>query len=169
MTTSTLSHTTAPGLDELVAAIRSAVHEHGDWSATAERVAAAVRANLPAPTVLDGPERLHIEPDGAFSVLALPWRPGQWTGIHDHVTWCVFATLDGEPVEERFELRDGGLALAGRRACPAGTVRAEAPPGDIHRLGNPHARSALTLHVYGTDVSRIGSSLRRTYDLPRRS
>jgi len=24
----------------------------------------------------------------------------------------------------------------------------------------------LSLHVYGTDVSRIGSSVRRTYDLP---
>jgi predicted metal-dependent enzyme (double-stranded beta helix superfamily) len=33
---------------------------------------------------------LHAEPDGSFSVVALVWRPGQATPIHDHVTWCVF-------------------------------------------------------------------------------
>ena len=41
-----------------------------------------------------------------------------------------------------------------------------APPGDIHRVRNVGDRTAISIHVYGTDVSRIGSSVRRYYDLP---
>jgi hypothetical protein len=29
-------------------------------------------------------------------------------------------------------------------------------------------RTAISIHIYGTDVSRIGSSVRRYYDLPVR-
>ena len=42
---------------------------------------------------------LHIEPDGAFSIVALVWRPGQVTPIHDHVTWCVFGVIEGVEYE----------------------------------------------------------------------
>jgi predicted metal-dependent enzyme (double-stranded beta helix superfamily) len=149
-----------PELDHLADAIRTELAHPGDWAAIADRVAEAVRANLPTPA----PGYRHVEPDGSFSVLAIAWAPGQWTAIHDHVTWCVFATLAGEPVEELFALDGDVLRPVGREPCPVGTVNGTAPPGDIHRLGNPHAEPAITLHVYGTDVSRIGTSLRRTYD-----
>jgi 3-mercaptopropionate dioxygenase len=41
-----------------------------------------------------------------------------------------------------------------------------APPGDIHRGHNVGRQTAISVHIYGTDVSRIGSSVRRYYDLP---
>jgi predicted metal-dependent enzyme (double-stranded beta helix superfamily) len=41
-----------------------------------------------------------------------------------------------------------------------------APPGDIHRVRNAGAETAISLHIYGTDISRLGSSVRRIYDLP---
>ena len=41
-----------------------------------------------------------------------------------------------------------------------------APPGDIHRVRNAGDGTAISIHVYGTDVSRIGMSARRYYDLP---
>lgn len=41
-----------------------------------------------------------------------------------------------------------------------------APPGDIHRVRNVGDRTAIPVHVYGTEVSRIGSIVRRSYDLP---
>jgi len=167
MTTTTL---TAPSgaLAQLVPAIRRAVGGGGDWADTAARVAAALEGRLLTPGEIAGAEshHLHVERDGSFSVLAITWRPHQWTRIHDHVTWCVFAALDGEVVEERFRL-DGDsetLLRAGRSDLPAGTITGEAPPGDIHRLGNPHAARAVTLHVYGTDVTRLGTSARRYYD-----
>jgi len=179
MTTSTLQPTTAQALDGLAAAVRGAIADHRDWSATAADVAAALREHRPTASVLTPAQRagsaerytahrLHIEPDGSFSILAMVWQPGQETRIHDHVTWCVFGTLAGEPVEDLYTLNDAEDALipAGRQACPAGTISGDAPPGDIHRITNPHDETAITLHVYGTDVSRIGTSLRRTYDLP---
>jgi 3-mercaptopropionate dioxygenase len=45
-----------------------------------------------------------------------------------------------------------------------GEVSGFAPPGDIHRVCNQAATTAISLHIYGTDVSRVGSSVRRYYD-----
>ena len=42
-----------------------------------------------------------------------------------------------------------------------------APPGDIHRVRNAGEDTAISIHIYGTDVSRIGSSVRRRYDSVR--
>ena len=167
------------GVEGLVAAIREEVRRARDWGATAVGVADALQKRLPPPTFLTAAERegsadrpaghrLHVEPDGSFSLLAIVWRHDQWTRIHDHVTWCVFAGVQGEIVEDLFQLDVTSEALipAGRRGCPAGAIRCDVPPGDIHRLGNRHSAPAITLHVYGTDVTRLGSSARRTYDLP---
>ncbi|MGH3042037.1 MAG: cysteine dioxygenase, partial [Gaiellaceae bacterium] len=91
----------APGLGELVNAVRVSVERHADWRETAELVAGDLRRHLPSSDILTAEQRtgdpeghrshvLHIEPDGSFSVVGLVWRPGQVTPIHDHVTWCVF-------------------------------------------------------------------------------
>jgi predicted metal-dependent enzyme (double-stranded beta helix superfamily) len=167
------------GLDTLVAELREQVVTGRDWADAATGVAGVVQTHLPSTELLTAAERrgtpgratgyrLHVEPDGSFSVLAIVWRHGQWTRIHDHVTWCIFAGLHGEVTEDlyRFDPSSARLLPAGHRTCAAGTVRCELPPGDIHRLGNPAADPAITLHVYGTDVDRLGSSARRTYDLP---
>jgi predicted metal-dependent enzyme (double-stranded beta helix superfamily) len=45
-------------------------------------------------------------------------------------------------------------------------VRGFAPPGDIHRVRNLGDKVAISIHIYGTDVSRVGSGVRRYYDLP---
>jgi 3-mercaptopropionate dioxygenase len=176
MTTITAHRT---GLGELVAAIRAEVLRGRDWNATAAGVEAVLLENPPAASLLEEAEltgapdraaghRLHVEDDGSFSVLAIVWREGQWTSIHDHVTWCVFAGVQGEVAEERYRLDGDGARLvpAGRQRHPVGSTACEIPPGDIHRLGNPHVETAITLHVYGTDVDRLGTSARRTYDLP---
>ena len=114
---------------------------------------------------------LHAEPDGSFSIVALTWRPGQVTPIHDHVTWCVFGVIQGVEHEELFTLDEerGRLVPAGASANPTGEVSGFAPPGDIHRVRNVGSETAISIHIYGTDVSRIGSSVRRSYDLPVRS
>jgi 3-mercaptopropionate dioxygenase len=170
---------TAPGLDDLVVAIRAVVGRHDDWQRTARLAAQALRGHLPSPDVVMGgqpaPEDLrtrllHIEPDGAFSILAVVWHPGQTTSIHDHVTWCVFGGIQGIEHEELFTLDDRGeyLIPAGRNTNVAGEVSGFAPPGDIHRVRNPDRHTAISIHIYGTDLSRVGSSVRRRYDLPVR-
>ena len=166
-------------LDTLVAATRAAVAVNADWARTAELVAAVLEEHLPSPAVLTpaqragDPERhrshlLHAEPDGTFSIVALVWRPGQETTIHDHVTWCVFGVVQGIEHEELYTLDEarGCLVEAGSSTNETGEVSGFAPPGDIHRVRNVGDDTAISIHVYGTDVSRIGSSVRREYDLP---
>jgi 3-mercaptopropionate dioxygenase len=41
-----------------------------------------------------------------------------------------------------------------------------APPGDIHRVHNSSETMAISIHIYGTDITRVGSSARRCYDRP---
>ena len=159
-------------LTGLVTAVRQAIDVRADWTDTAELVADQLRAHLPGPEILTPGQRLgqadrvaghllHVEPDGAFSVLGLVWRPGQTTRIHDHITWCVVGVLSGIEHEELF---DEALNPVGTRDNPPGSVSGFAPPGDIHRIRNTGAETAISLHVYGTDISRVGSSARRYYN-----
>jgi 3-mercaptopropionate dioxygenase len=162
----------AAQMSPLVAGIRSVVDGHADWAETARLVADQLRRRLPTPGVLTDAQRLgspddyqghvlHVEPGGSFSVVGLVWRPGQRTRIHDHVTWCAFAVVQGIEHEELF---DADLRLIGESDNHVGDVSGFAPPGDIHRVHNTGDTTAISIHVYGTDVSRIGSSARRYYD-----
>ena len=159
-------------LTQLVAGVRAAVDTHAGWSETAQLVAVQLRRHLPTPDLLTAEQRLgspggyrshilHVEPDGSFSIIALVWRPGQMTRIHDHITWCVFGVIQGVEHEELF---DADLNLVGRSENHVGDVSGFAPPGDIHRVHNTAEETAISIHVYGTDVTRIGSSARRYYD-----
>ena len=172
----------APGAcpASLVRAIRAEVRRGLGWQDTADCVAAALRAGLPdAAELLPATLRrgdpagyqshlLYAEPNGSFSISAMVWMPGQQTMIHDHVAWCVTGVLQGREHEEIFALADGGraLALAARNVNPAGSVSGFAPPGDIHRIRNTGDTVAVSMHIYGADISRLGNSIRREYNLP---
>ena len=56
------------------------------------------------------------------------------------------------------------LNLIGESDNHVGDVSGFAPPGDIHRVRNTADETAISIHVYGTDVTRVGSSARRYYD-----
>jgi predicted metal-dependent enzyme (double-stranded beta helix superfamily) len=140
-------------MTDLTDGIRTAICEHADWDTTAQLVADQLRKYLPDPDVLTAEQRLgspdgytshqlHIEPDGSFSIIAVVWRPGQLTRIHDHLTWCVVGVIQGTEQEELF---DADLNL-------------------IDRVHNTSDETAISIHVYGTDVSRTGSSVRRFYN-----
>ena len=174
MTTTTIS---TDQLTDLAAGVRTALDQHADWHGTAQLVAEQLRRHLPTPEVLTAEQRLgsadryqshtlHVEPDGSFSIIALVWRPGQLTRIHDHVTWCVFGVIQGDEHEELFTLDETGTYLlgAGSATNTTGEVAGFAPPGDIHRVRNAGPQTAISIHVYGTDVTRSGSSVRRYYD-----
>jgi 3-mercaptopropionate dioxygenase len=159
-------------LTELIAAVRGAVDARAGRSETAQLVAAQLRRHLPTPDVLTAEQRLgspdgyrshtlHVEPDGAFSIVGLVWRPGQLTRIHDHTTWCVFGVIQGVEHEDLFDVE---LNLVGRSDNHVGDVSGFAPPGDIHRVHNIGDTTAISIHVYGTDVTTSGSSVRRYYD-----
>ena len=159
-------------LSELLDGVRTAVAERANWSDTAELVAEQLRRHLPGLDVLTARQRLgsadgyrshtlHVEPGGSFSIVGLVWRPGQVTRIHDHLTWCVFGVIQGVEHEDLF---DSDLNLIGGSDNHVGDVSGFAPPGDIHRVHNTGSTTAISIHVYGTDVTRSGSSVRRYYD-----
>jgi 3-mercaptopropionate dioxygenase len=163
----------------LVAGIQAATRQHQDWSQTAQLVAQALGRHLPGPEILTEEERagdvdcyrchtLHVEPDGSFSVVAVVWRPGQVTPIHDHVAWCVVGVIQGAEYEQLYSLAADGshLVEVGRSSNGAGEVSGFAPPGDIHRVANHGQDVSISINIYGADITRLGSSIRRTYDLP---
>jgi|SRR5215475_1554211 len=177
MTTAPTAHRLAvpaagPALTDLIAGVRQVIALRADWARTAILVAGQLRAHLPGPGILTPGQRrgrpgrpaghlLHAETDGTFSILGLVWRPGQSTRIHDHITWCVVGVLAGA---EHEDLYDDQLNPIGTRKNHPGEVSGFAPPGDIHRIRNTGTRTAISLHIYGTDITRIGSSARRYYN-----
>lgn len=163
-------------LARLITSVRAATDPRADWSTTAQRVADQLRTHLPSPAILTPTQRLgspdhaqshtlHVETDGSFSITAVAWRPGQVTRIHDHTTWCVFGVIQGIEHEDVF---DAALNLIGHSDARVGDVNGFAPPGDIHRVANPSDEVAISVHIYGTDITRLGSSVRRYYEsVPR--
>jgi predicted metal-dependent enzyme (double-stranded beta helix superfamily) len=164
----------------LTSAVRGAVRAGGPAADVSARVAPALADHLPCPAQLLTPaqlegdpakyqtHRIHVEPDGSFSIAVMVWRPGQVTPVHDHVSWCVTGVLQGVEYEEIFRLGSGNRSLVAvtRRENDPGTVAGFAPPGDIHRVRNCGDGIAVSMHVYGADLARLGSSVRRVYELP---
>ncbi|GAA1273798.1 hypothetical protein GCM10009665_71810 [Kitasatospora nipponensis] len=180
MTVTATSVRTTPLADALVAEIREVVARGLAPELTAYLTGERLRRYLAEPALLTAEQRqgdpdryrqhvLHAEPDGSFSVVALVWLPGQRTAIHDHVSWCVAGVHQGEESERRYRLVPDGatarLAATEDVVNPTGSVCGFAPPGDIHQVYNSCRGTAISIHVYGADVQRLGSSIRRVYRL----
>jgi predicted metal-dependent enzyme (double-stranded beta helix superfamily) len=173
MTTTTATAT----LTELVADLDRAVRGHRSEAETAAAIAHAITPYLGADGLLTDEQRLgdperyrqhllHVADDGAFSVVALVWLPGQATPIHDHVCWCVVGVHEGDEEELRYRLDGGRLVTTERLVNARGEVSVALPPGDIHLVRNAGDDLAVSLHVYGADLRVSGTSIRRRYEFP---
>ncbi|TQK50857.1 cysteine dioxygenase type I [Streptomyces sp. SLBN-118] len=175
---------TTERLDALIAEVREAVGRGLPPDLTAYLVGERLAPHLGAGDLLtpeqceSDPARyrqhlLHAEHDGSFSIVGLVWLPGQGTSVHDHVSWCTTGVHEGEEYERRYRLLPSPATGAAARLVATGDVVNEqgavcgfAPPGDIHRVWNAGSGRAISLHVYGADISRLGTSVRRVYELP---
>lgn len=95
--------------------------------------------------------------------------PGQETPIHDHVSWCVVGVHQGLELETTYEVEAdlGGaewLVETGTARCTPGMTEALTPPGDIHKVSNAGDDLAISIHIYGADIGKLGSSILRRYD-----
>ncbi|MBV9592705.1 MAG: cysteine dioxygenase family protein [Actinobacteria bacterium] len=165
-------------LAELLAAVRHGLRTTGHPAAAAEMVAQCLSEHRPGVGLLKLDEQagdaehyqqhiLHVDRDTGFSVVALVWRAGQRTAIHDHLCWGAVAVLSGSELESRYTAVPGpsGLRLieTEQRINPTGDISHFTPPGDIHYVCNPGPGTAISLHVYGADIAAQRSSIRRTY------
>jgi predicted metal-dependent enzyme (double-stranded beta helix superfamily) len=118
-----------------------------------------------APFLRPTPERyarrlLHRDPRGRYSVVVMVWDRGQGTPLHDHAgIWCVECVyrgrirvssfeLIGDPASETVRFHPQSAVLAG-----VGEAGALIPPFEYHRIENPDAAPAVTLHVYGGEMT----------------
>jgi predicted metal-dependent enzyme (double-stranded beta helix superfamily) len=112
---------------------------------------------------------LHVSPCRRLSVVALVWLPGQRTPIHDHVSWCIVGVYEGRERETRYRAVEAGGT---RWLEPTGTI--DALPGhvevivpsveDIHEVTAVGEGPTISIHVYGADIERLGSSIYRRFD-----
>jgi 3-mercaptopropionate dioxygenase len=108
---------------------------------------------------------LHVSDCRRLSVVALVWRPGQGTPIHDHVSWCVVGVYRGIERETRYRLIDGALVTTETIEAHPGHVEALVPPDEnIHRVEAGGSDLTISIHVYGADIERLGSSVYRRFD-----
>lgn len=95
-----------------------------------------------------------------YELLALCWRSGHCTPIHDHQgVSCAFRVVDGVPTEVRFlQTASGMLRPAGTVDMPPGYVCAAAD-ADIHQVANfgPEGSEAVTLHIYSPPIARMNT------------
>jgi 3-mercaptopropionate dioxygenase len=112
---------------------------------------------------------VHVHPAGRYSIVALVWKPGQATPIHDHRCWCVVGVWRGLERETTYDLHGDAESayLVERNSVVAspGDVGVLVPPEeDIHRVENCGSTLAISIHVYGADISVHGSSINHTFD-----
>lgn len=104
---------------------------------------------------------LHLNAERRYSVLVMVWDQGQGTALHDHGgTWCVECVYQGEIAVTSYSVRGGDpdtgvVQFAEESTITAGVGEAGAliPPFEYHILRNAGASPAVTLHVYGGELT----------------
>jgi cysteine dioxygenase len=135
---------------------------------------------IPLPVLKDGLTRLRIErPDflrfaqfsperyrrnlmhagPAYHALALCWRDGQRSPIHDHRgSACAVRVLEGEATETIFQMtEEGHIFPSNTRKLSEGFICATEDL-DIHQISNlqPANRDLITLHIYSPPLLVMG-------------
>jgi predicted metal-dependent enzyme (double-stranded beta helix superfamily) len=93
-----------------------------------------------------------------YTVVAMTWGPGQGTPLHDHAgLWCVEGVWQGQLEVEQYELLERSDARFRFKRCETmhasvGTAGCLIPPHEFHRIYNPTARSAVSVHIYSSDM-----------------
>jgi len=111
---------------------------------------------------------VHVEPRGAYSIVALVWQPGQRTPIHSHRSWCVVGVHEGRELERSFRVGAGGLVQIDEHVLEQGHVTwLHQGEQDIHDVANADVATTISIHVYGLDYAAAGSSILDVYDETR--
>lgn len=107
---------------------------------------------------------LHADPLGRFTVVGLVWGPKQCSPIHAHYAWCAYRILAGQLTEGFYQWDSAqrhAYLISQFTREPGYSACGHAGLEFIHRLGNQTAEPAVSIHVYGMDVGRIGTHVNR--------
>jgi len=167
------------GLRRLTRSLDALVATNCDPNVVAVRAGMLLRLSLADPALLEqrhrepAPDRyrqhlVHVHPEGRYSIVGLVWKPGQATPIHDHRCWCVVGVWQGRERETTYDLHsDGGSRYLLKRhvvETGPGDVSVLVPPDeDVHRVENGGKDLAISVHVYGDDISILGSSINEQF------
>ena len=167
-----ISTTLSPPLADLIRRLDAAIAENDDEirCRNVKRVLTEAVSRggdlLDAPFLEPRPERYarrlsHRDPAGRYTVLAMVWDQGQGTALHDHGgMWCVECVYRGRIRVTSWSVRGGdpetGVVQFAREAeIVAGPAEAGAliPPFEYHVLANADDQPAVTIHVYGGEMT----------------
>jgi 3-mercaptopropionate dioxygenase len=80
----------------------------------------------------------------------------------------VVGVYEGEEVETRYRLYEDchrRFLVPGKHKTQPGQVTTLIPhEEDIHQVSNVGEGKAISIHVYGADIGKLGSSINRTFD-----
>ena len=104
---------------------------------------------------------LHRDPEGRYSALVMVWDKGQGTPLHDHAgMWCVECVYRGKIRVTSYSVHGGNpetgvVQFQKENVVHAGKADAGAliPPFEYHVLENAAEAPAVTIHVYGGDMT----------------
>jgi len=163
-------------LEQYVADLRTITAQETDPAKITDRVAPLAKklANAPGwfrPEFREcDPEQgfslhiLHEEPNHDLAVFLISWLPNRGTLPHNHKTWAVVVSMEGEEQEVSFDrLDDGGkpgfadLKRGEAHVMKTGDV-ARCYPEHIHSVWNVGKGIAMSLHTYGRHINYTGRS-----------
>lgn len=105
---------------------------------------------------------LYEDPLKRFEVLALVWKDGQSTPLHDHDgTWGVEGVFSGRIMVQNFiQTKQLGNSLVylthtGNLYLGEGETDKVIPPADCHILEISENESVITIHVYGKRLEKF--------------
>ena len=104
---------------------------------------------------------VHRDPQDRYTVIAMVWDRGQGTMLHDHAgIWCVEGVYSGRIRVTSFNVAGGDperdvVQFHQEKVVEAGVGQAGAliPPFEYHVLENAIDTPAITIHVYGGEMT----------------
>jgi predicted metal-dependent enzyme (double-stranded beta helix superfamily) len=164
---------TVGGIGALAAEVSAACFDPPPLKA--ERIKAALKRAVAEPGLLAPEQRstkpdcyarhvIYADPAGRFTILAIVWGAGQFSPPHAHDTWCAYGVYENTLHETVFRWDAAVSAAHPLRTEPRDpgySCYAGAGLDQIHRLGNPGAKPAISIHVYGVERDHISTHVNR--------
>lgn len=160
-----------PQVHELISRLDEAVEKHdpniccGHVKAALEEIITSGSELVEQSFLRPAPDKyarrlFHLDPQGRYSVLIMVWGKGQGTALHDHAgMWCVECVYKGRIRVNSYDIQgsddDPCVQFSLEKTIFAGPGEAGAliPPFDYHTIDNPDETPAVTIHVYGGEMT----------------